>query len=436
MSTRSSVDAISTRRSPRPTARAVVMLTTTIALAACATVARAQGPQGTTTTCQGPRTKGALREVLLEGYDKYTAPETGTRTALPVSVQAVLKVLESVSAPTGSFRAVFQVKFQWKDPRLAFNTSQYNNGCYPAQAANYPTGVSDDIWKPAYYYANQIDSFGTTTKFVRISYTGDMFFVITEGIEASCRFTFTKMPFDQQTCHARLVFLNPQHEVKLQPPPVGTSALVNDAKAGGTQEWTVVSVSSTEGTSPDPPNGSTIKLEFTMKRASSYWVTFVLVPAVFLVMLSYGTFYVQRTATPARAAFCFVCYLTVINLTNGALASLPKLGASDALLLALMSASQYFCACTVCLVVVANYFLHIELRVNAALKEVERLAIEGEPVGDVQAYVKARCGRAGIFLIKKDGHMLLSDQHVDIAARYIFPVAYAITIGTIFSARD
>ena len=263
-----------------------------------------------------------------------------------------------------------------------------------------------------------------------------MFFVITEGIEASCRFTFTKMPFDQQTCHARLVFLNPQHEVKLQPPPVGTSALVNDAKAGGTQEWTVVSVSSTEGTSPDPPNGSTIKLEFTMKRASSYWVTFVLVPAVFLVMLSYGTFYVQRTATPARAAFCFVCYLTVINLTNGALAALPRLGPSDALLLALLSASEYFCACTILLVVVANYFLHIELRVNAALKEVERLAIEGEPVGDVQAYVKARCGRAGIFLIKKNGHMSLSDQHVDIAARYIFPVAYAITIGTIFSARD
>jgi len=451
--------------SPRSgmTARTVVMLTTTLALtlAACATVARAQGTgtgtttststgtgTTTTTTCQGPRTKGALREVLLAGYDKYTVPETGTRTALPVSVQAVLKVLESVNAPSGSFRAVFQVEFQWKDPRLAFNvfgtlrpntvrfnTSQYNNGCFTAQAANYPTGMANDVWTPAYYYANQIDSFGTTTKFLRVSYTGDMSLVVTEGIEASCGFTFTKMPFDQQTCHARLVFLNPQNEVKLQPPPAGTSALVTDLSGGGTHEWTIVSVSSTEGTSPDPPNGSVIRLEFTMKRASNYWVTFVLVPAIFLVMLSYGTFYVQRTAAPARAAFCFVCYLTVINLTNGALASLPKLGPSDALLLALMSASQYFCACTVFLVVVANYFLHIELRVDAALKEIERLAIEGEPVGDVQAYVKARCGRAGVFLIKKDGHMLLSDQHVDIAARYIFPVAYAITVGTIVSTR-
>jgi len=457
MSTRSTVDVVSTRRRRRrrdggggwlartvsttvSSAQRCRQLTTTIAiaiaLAACATVARAQGQQGPgpATTCRGPATKGALREVLLEGYDKYDVPDTGNQTALLVSVQAVLRVLESVSAPTGSFRAVFQVKFQWKDPRLAFNTSQYNNGCFPSQVANYPTGVIDDIWTPTYYYANQIDSFGTTIKSVRVSYTGDVFLVITEGIEASCDFTFTKMPFDQQTCHARLVFLSSQHEVKLQPSAAGTSALSFSGK-GGTQEWTVESVSSAEGTSLEPPSGSFIQFEFTMKRAPSYWVTFVIVPSIFLVMLSYGTFYVQRTAAPARAAFCFVCYLTVINLTNGALASLPKLGASDALLLALMSASQYFCACTVCLVVVANYLLHIELRVEAALKEVERLAIEGEPVGDVQAYVKARCGRSGVFLIKKDGQMLLSDQHVDIAARYVFPVAYAITLGAIMSSK-
>jgi gamma-aminobutyric acid receptor subunit rho len=404
---------------------------TATAMLWCATVARAQG------ACSGPATKGALRTELLRGYDKYTAPKQGPLTALNVSVGSVFKVLESVSAPTGSFRAVFQVSFGWNDPRLAFNTTSHNNGCFPSQATNYPSGVLDEIWTPAYYFSNQIDSFGTATKFLRIKYTGDVTLIITEGVEASCDFTFARMPFDRQKCFARLVFLIPQHEAVIESTPPGTSAVVvpYDEGLGGTEEWSIVSVSSTAGSSRDPPNGSTLQFEFEIERASSYWVGFVLAPSIFLVMLSYGTFYIQRTVAPARAAFCFVCYLTMINLTNGALASLPKLGASDVLLLAVMSASQYFCACTILIVVIANYLLHIELRVEAALREVERLAIEGEPVGDVQAYVRARCGRAGVVLIKKDGQMFISDQHVDIAARYIFPVAYAITIGALFSSK-
>ena len=402
-------------------------------LVGCATVARAQG-----TTCRGPRTKSAIRTMMLEGYEKYNPPESDGASALNVSVTATLKVLESVSAPTGSFRALMQTRFEWNDPRLVFNSTSKNNGCYPRRIVSYPSTILDDIWTPNYYFANQVDSFGTPSRFVEITQNGKVTVLTTEGIEANCDFKFTKMPFDRQTCNIRLGFLHPQDEVVIESPSDGASALrlPRGGQLGGTLEWTIVSATSNHGVTPAPPHGSFVEFEFEMKRASSYWVTFTLVPAVFLVMLSYGTFYVQRTATPARAAFCFVCYLTVINLTNGALAALPRLGPSDALLLALLSASEYFCACTILLVVVANYFLHIELRVNAALKEVERLAIEGEPVGDVQAYVKARCGRAGIFLIKKNGHMSLSDQHVDIAARYIFPVAYAITIGTIFSARD
>ena len=62
-----------------------------------------------------------------------------------------------------------------------------------------------------------------------------------------------------------------------------------------------------------------------MKRKPEYWIAFVLLPSIFLVALSYGTFWIQRGAIPARAAFCFIAYLSIINLTKGALASLPRI---------------------------------------------------------------------------------------------------------------
>ena len=47
-----------------------------------------------------------------------------------------------------------------------------------------------------------------------------------------------------------------------------------------------------------------------MKRKPDYWIAFVLLPSIFLVALSYGTFWIQRGAIPARAAFCFIAYLS------------------------------------------------------------------------------------------------------------------------------
>ena len=189
---------------------------------------------------------------------------------------------------------------------------------------------------------------------------------------------------------------------------------------------------------------------------------FLIVPSMFLVALSYGTFWIQRGAVPARAAFCFISFLTVINLTNGALANLPKISPGEVYLLGVMSASTYFCAYTIVEVVASNVLLHIEVRVNNALKEYEELLKKADDFTDlgkdirdsmaelgideagkksqnipsVQSFVRSRAGRMGRQLIKKDGKMLISDQHVDVASRWLFPVAYAVAIGAVNAAAE
>jgi len=256
---------------------------------------------------------------------------------------------------------------------------------------------------------------------------------VRQGVEASCTFDFQKMPFDEQECHARLQLNAPVQLVDITP-PTGSKSLFNvpdTGIAGGTIEWTILSTSMVVGeTSGSPPAMSYADFTVKMRRKPEYWVSFVLIPSIFLVALSYGTFWIQRSAVPARAAFCFIAFLSTINNTKGALSALPKLSAGDAWMLGVLSKSQYFCAYTVVEVVMANYLLHIETRVKAALKEVsEKEDLSGDQISDRQSFVRSKAGRIGRALIRKNGTMAFSDQDMDVLSRWLFPIAYVIAVG-------
>lgn len=398
---------------------------------ALVTVARAQAAP----RCVGPSDPGGVRAQVLAGLDKYSPPPpTPSNARALVGVSAELTMIERVHMPTGSMRVVLTQTMTWMDGRLAFNSTTRNGGCFPHERAVFHPSVLNDIWTPVYAYANAIGTFGDASKFLVLKHDGEVTVTTREGVELSCLFSFKKMPFDEQECHVRMVLNMPVEMVDFQTASPGESLfrIPVGGVIGGTTEWSIVRLSSRKNVTSTRPPMAYVDFVVTLKRKPDYWVSFVLIPSIFLVILSYGTFWIQRSAIPARAAFCFISYLSVINLTNGALASLPKLSVTDAYLLGVLSASQYFCAYTVLEVVVANYLLHIELRVQNALKEASMKEDKfGESVVDIQSFVRERCGRLGRLLIKKDGSMKFSDQHVDVFSRWCFPVAYAIAIGAV-----
>ena len=398
---------------------------------ALVSVARAQPAP----PCVGPSDPGGVRTQVLTGLDKYSPPApTPPNTRVLVGVSADLKMIERVHGATGSMRVLMTQMMTWTDARLAFNSTTRNGGCYPHEHAVFPPGVLDSIWTPVYSYSNAIGTFGDAASFLVMRHDGEVTVSTQEGVETSCSFSFKKMPFDEQECHVRMELNMPVDMVDFQMASPGESLfrIQQAGVMGGTTEWNIVQVSSRQDVTSTRPPMAYVDFVVTLKRKSDYWVSFVLIPSIFLVMLSYGTFWIQRCAVPARAAFCFISYLAVINLTNGALGSLPKLSATDAYLLGVLSTSQYFCAYTVIEVVVTNYLLHIELRVEKALSEASTTEEKfGESVVDIQSFVRERCGRLGRPLINKDGSMKFSDQHVDVLSRYFFPVAYAIAMGAL-----
>ena len=206
-----------------------------------------------------------------------------------------------------------------------------------------------------------------------------------------------------------------------------TSNRIRDSSIpyGGTPEWSVVGYSAnyTHGRQADglPPltaenaprhqGGARVEpilaFRIHLQRSSRYWVESIMLPAVLLVVMSYGTIYIQRTAMPARAAFSAICFLTLATRINAVLATIPFSEKSNsaatagvhtqladsqpattrtshaarvtvlAVLLDFLKVSDIFCAFVLAVVVVTNYLLHIELRVNKARDEYHKKYPQG-----------------------------------------------------------
>lgn len=366
------------------------LVTVVLIALVCATTpthAVAQPPGGNgggvvSANCIGPLDPSAILTALLVGHDKYSPPSSGQPgQAVGIAVKATLGMVESVSDKTGSINVVLTHKMRWIDSRLAFNTTDRNNVCFAQDRVVHDPKVLENLSTPEYFFDNEISSFGSSSTFFDIRNVGEVTVRTRQGVHATCIFYFQNMPFDTQTCHLRLVLNAPTALVRFKDTMVDVSLFsqMSGGVVGGTTEWTVVrtSASAIRSTTSTPP-GSYVDFEIAITRKSQYWLYFLIVPSVFLVFFSYGSFWIQRTAIPTRAAFCFISFLTVINLTYGALANLPKISPGKVYLLGVLSTSTYFCFYTVSAVVVANLMLHVEIRVKAALAAYEKLVKEND----------------------------------------------------------
>jgi hypothetical protein len=382
------------------------------------TTAQPQDPP----TCEGPATAGKLRtELLPDAYDKYVddAQYNRLNTPIVVKLSCSLYMLHGVDQTKGTIDVMLMHRMTWRDTRLEYQTTE-TGGCIPQERVTFDSDFLDEIWTPAYYYQNLVGTFGSESVSMILNKDGVVHMDTRSGLRFACSFDFRRMPFDVQDCYARVALLQDETLIKLElDDTLDEPFYIYSDGMGGTHEWKILRTSAHMERTEN--NETYVDLHISMERSHEYWVQFAMVPATFLVVMSYGTFWIQRTAIPARATFAFVCFLSMVSLDSGTLAQLPKLGASKSFILNYLCLSEILTALTVLEVVAANYMLHVELRVSDALQIVETKKLRGETF-DAQAFVRARAGKIAWFIIKPNGRMRFSDQHVDIFARIVYPI--------------
>ena len=68
--------------------------------------------------------------------------------------------------------------------------------------------------------------------------------------------------------------------------------------------------------SPPLPRDTQIQIHVPIKRLSHFYEKYVLTPIYLLVVMAYGSLFIQRGAAPARVSLSITCYLTLTSIVN------------------------------------------------------------------------------------------------------------------------
>eukprot|EP00747_Dinoflagellata_sp_TGD_P088678 gnl/TRDRNA2_/TRDRNA2_164090_c0_seq2.p1 gnl/TRDRNA2_/TRDRNA2_164090_c0~~gnl/TRDRNA2_/TRDRNA2_164090_c0_seq2.p1 ORF type:complete len:170 (+),score=8.14 gnl/TRDRNA2_/TRDRNA2_164090_c0_seq2:193-702(+) len=163
-------------------------------------------------------------------------------------------------------------------------------------------------------------------------------------------------------------------------------------------------------------------------------------------MMSYSTFYVNRSAAPARGGAATVCLLTLANMITGVRSSLPKSrGDRSIVLLDVLQVSLFFCFYTVLQFALGHWLMRAKARAATFWKSIkETVSVqfsEDSATGQIVDITTGpnrvitswkECSRAvgtvtSLFM-KADGTLRFDDEDLDRISQYVYAPAYIIVI--------
>ncbi|XP_042862862.1 gamma-aminobutyric acid receptor subunit beta-like isoform X15 [Penaeus japonicus] len=264
----------------------------------------------------------AILDSLQTGYDKRIRPNYG---GTPVIVGVTMHILSisSVSEVLMDFTMDFYFRQSWTDPRLDFST---HKGLEEIQVS---TDYTEKIWVPDTFFPNEKRAYyhtlTTPNELLRISSNGTVLRSIRLTITASCPMNLQYFPMDRQLCiieiesfgysmdHIRLSWYAGDRSVVIE-----SDVSLPQFRVLGYNRKTIISSTSTG-------NYSRLLCEIMFVRSMGYYLIQIYIPSSLIVVISWVSFWLNRSATPARVSLGVTTVLTMTTLMSSTNAALPKI---------------------------------------------------------------------------------------------------------------
>ncbi|KAL1129818.1 hypothetical protein AAG570_012762, partial [Ranatra chinensis] len=266
-------------------------------------------------------------------YDKWSRP-TNDSSPTVVSVRILVYFIGSIEAQNLQFTVQMLVSYRWIDPRLN-HTGPIIEG---------EGTLRDKLWTPHLYLVNEHDSkvMGSGQADVLISIDTDGTVSYTTRLKATllCLMNLKKFPFDNQKCPLVLESWS-YNTSQLVLEWESDSAVVMKSERQLT-EYTLVDIKtdtsvtdysinemSTEYQhqhyqSKFAGNYSCVIVQFLLEREVGHYIMDYYVPSIFLVVVSWVSFWLDPNAVPGRTTLGTSTMLTFITLSRNIGSSLPK----------------------------------------------------------------------------------------------------------------
>jgi len=302
-------------------------------------------------------------------------------------------------------------------------------------------------------------------------------------INVKCKMDFSDMPYDVQRCNLRMLSTEDVGRISLSPyaPPTPLydprTAADNFSNAPhrladlSNVEWAcerVETISPVGHASSYLDEGKPLfDLVLVLRRKHEWYEQHVIEPVIFLILVAWASFFISRSAAPARIAMTLICFLTLSNIESTIRIQLPRVGYENRLL-RLVARSRIFVFSSIIEYAMANWLTRVEKRMEGRIAaarlaaapastsstkaindgtasqdvESEDVAVEvyevgkssgarrvethGSNVTRTTAYRPSRCvSYVESLLVSPNGRLRVRGQQLDVAARYLYPVAFA-----------
>lgn len=266
--------------------------------------------------------------LINSSYDKRIRPPSrdvnGRNSPVVVAVNVYVRSMSNIDFPRMQYDLHLTLRQFWRDPRLAYEE------LFPG--AKVPKFLiiteKDVIWTPDTFFSNEkrahrhdIDKLNLL---IRIHANGTVMYSQRLSLTLSCPMYLQKYPMDQQNCvlilgsyafTVRDIVYRWQEESAIQYHPVLNTSLPSFSL--GTAETSECSSTTSTG------EYSCIQTKFTLTRLFRFYIAQVYLPSTLLVVVSWVSFWLDRSAVPARITLGVTTLLTMTTQAAAIGNSLP-----------------------------------------------------------------------------------------------------------------
>ncbi|XP_064114093.1 gamma-aminobutyric acid receptor subunit beta-like isoform X5 [Macrobrachium nipponense] len=225
--------------------------------------------------------------------------------------------------PSQDFTLDFYFRQHWTDPRLSF----------PDRGGLDELTVGSEylqkIWVPDTFFANEKKSYfhmaTTSNEMLRITNQGKVLRSIRLTITASCPMNLQYFPMDRQLCIIEIEsFGYSMDHIRLSW-HAGDKSVVIESDVSLPQFRVLGYNRRTITVSTSTGNYSRLLCEIMFVRSMGYYLIQIYIPSSLIVVISWVSFWLNRSATPARVSLGVTTVLTMTTLMSSTNAALPKI---------------------------------------------------------------------------------------------------------------
>lgn len=262
-----------------------------------------------------------ILDKLLKGYDKRLRPNYAGPSVV-VGITININNINSVSEVNMDYTMDLYFRQIWVDKRLSFDgVSELVIG----------SDMLHKIWLPDTYIANDRKTYfhkaTVQNKFIRINPDGQILYSMRMTVTAACPMNFRDFPMDYQQCDLELESYGFRMEdIKYQ-----WGQGLNKSALDVAQNIELPQLVYKDFKLMERPfrlstgvySRLTMRLYFV--RSIGYYIIQIYVPSTLIVILSWVSFWIDRTAAPARVSLGITTVLTMVTFIWSTNASLPKI---------------------------------------------------------------------------------------------------------------